>query len=62
MKYSELEHKTAEELQVMLRELRSKLTQLRFDMADKKLQDTSAIQVTRRTIAQVLTRLQKSNS
>ena len=59
MKYSELAHKTSDELHVLLREYQTKLVQLKFDMADKKLQDTSAIRETRRTIAQILTQLRQ---
>jgi ribosomal protein L29 len=52
--------KTAAELQTMLAEHQARLGQLRFDLADKKLKRTSDIEVTRRTIARILTALKSA--
>ncbi len=57
MKQRELHNKTKTELAHLLSELRGKLLQFRFDLADKKLKDTSQVSKTRRDIARVLTLL-----
>lgn len=57
MKKNELKHQTAAELQHMLADARAKLSQLRFDLADKKLKKTSEVEQTRRQIARLMTAL-----
>jgi ribosomal protein L29 len=57
MKRESLTIKTADELRQMLAESRIALAKLRFDLADKKLQRTSDIGKTRRTIARIMTAL-----
>lgn len=57
MKNSELKLKSSAELSELLRQIRAKLSQLRFDLADKKLQDVSQLQKARRDVARILTHL-----
>ncbi len=57
MKKIDLQNKDRNALLGLLDELRSKLFQLRFDLADKKLKDVSQISKARRDIARVLTAL-----
>ena len=57
MKKNDLTNHSAAELQHLLSEARAKLSQMRFDLADKKLKRTSDVEVTRRTIARLLTAL-----
>lgn len=52
-------NKSSGELLTMASELREKLNQLRFNMAEKKLQDTSQAKKLRRNLARVLTALKK---
>ena len=61
MKKNDLKTNSAAELQTMLTEARAKLSQMRFDVADKKLKRTSDIGVTRRLIARVMTALKTAN-
>jgi ribosomal protein L29 len=55
MKKHDLTNKTQTELEQTLQELRAKLAQLRFDLADKKLKRTSDIRSTKLQIARILT-------
>ena len=55
MKKHDITNKTRTELEQMLQELRARLAQLRFDLADKKLKRTSDIRSTKTQIARVLT-------
>lgn len=57
MKYSELQNKDSQELQVMLKEAKVKLGKLRFEMVNKSLKDSSQIGKTRKEIAQIMTAL-----
>ncbi len=57
MKREDLTTKTAAELRHQLTEAQTALAKLRFDLADKKLQRTSDITKTRKTVARVLTAL-----
>lgn len=57
MKKEDITTKSRAELESMLRELRTKLSQLRFDLADKKLKQTSDIKKTRILIARAMTML-----
>ena len=61
MKKHDLTDRTATELQTMLADARAKLSQMRFDIADKKLKRTSDIEITRRLIARILTVLPKAH-
>jgi len=58
MDYKEIQHKGVEELQTMAQELRSKLLQLRFNLAEKRLKDVSQIKKTKIELARVLTALE----
>lgn len=60
MKKNELTTRNAAELQTMLAEARAKLSQMRFDLADKRLKRTSDVEATRRLIARVLTALRNA--
>ena len=55
MRVSELKNKTKHELSEMLKEYRAKITQLNFNLAEKKLKDFSQIKKTKKDIARVLT-------
>lgn len=57
MKAKELNNKTAAELRTMTAEANAKLMQLRFDLADKKVQNTAQIRALRRDIARMETAL-----
>jgi ribosomal protein L29 len=61
MKKNDLTTSNAAELQHMLMEARAKLSQLQFDLADKKLKNTSEIEQTRRLIARLLTALKTTH-
>jgi len=55
MKKNDLTNHTAAELQNLLADARAKLSQMRFDLADKKLKRTSDVKATRRLIARLMT-------
>lgn len=57
MKKDDLTTKNAAELHTLLQDLRVKLSQMRFDLADKKLTRTSDIRTTKVRIARILTAL-----
>jgi ribosomal protein L29 len=57
MKKNDITSKSAAELKHELEELRTKLAQLQFDLADKKLKQTSELGKARRQIARVMTAL-----
>lgn len=59
MKRIETINKSKEELSAALNELRSKLGQLHFDHADKKVKDVSIFKKTKKDIARILTALSK---
>ena len=61
-KTNELINKSKEDLDHLLRELKSKLIKLSFDLADNKVKDVSQIKKTRRDIARVMTFLKISKS
>lgn len=54
---NDLKNKNAEELNRNLSELRAKLMQAGFDLADKKLKNTDQIKNIKKNIARVLTEL-----
>lgn len=60
MKKNDLHNQNSAELATMLETARAKLSQLRFDLADKKLKKTNEIKATRRLIARVLTALKSA--
>jgi ribosomal protein L29 len=57
MKNEDMKTKSRAELETLLQTLRTKLSQLRFDLADKKLKQTSDIKKTRTLIARAMTAL-----
>ena len=57
MKKNDLTNVSAAELQHLLASERAKLSQMRFDLADKKLKRTSDMEQARRRIARILTAL-----
>jgi len=59
MEYKELKNKKESELHRILSELREKLRDLRFKDASKQLKNVREIRVVRKTIANVLTLLNK---
>jgi len=54
MKHFDTKNKSREELANSLNEFRTKLVQLEFDRADKKLKDVSQFKKTKRDIARIL--------
>jgi large subunit ribosomal protein L29 len=59
MNIRDLKNKNVDELQNILKESHTKLMQLRFDLADKKVKDFSQFTKTKRTIARVMTLLRQ---
>ena len=59
MKHFDTHNRKPEELANSLTELRTKLVQLEFDRADKKLKDVSQFKKTKKDIARILTALAK---
>ncbi len=59
MKFKELENKTKEELLKILAESRNKLKDLRFAMVANKLKNFQEIKETKKTIARILTLLNR---
>lgn len=57
MKKNDLTTKNHAELEQQLLQAQNKLSQLRFDLADKKLKRTSDIRTTKVEIARILTAL-----
>lgn len=53
----DIKNKETKELTQILKELKAKLMQAGFDLADKKMKDTSQIKKTKKDIARVLTEL-----
>ncbi len=61
MKKADLTTKNRAELELQLSQAQNKLSQMRFDLADKKLKRTSDIRATKGEIARILTALKKAN-
>lgn len=59
MKTKELREKTENELNVLLKESRDKLREMRFSLAANQLKNASEISKIKKTIARVLTLLNK---
>lgn len=57
MKYSDLQSKSRNELQEMLKELQIKLGKLKFELANKSLKDVSQIKKTKKDVARLATAL-----
>lgn len=55
MKVKEIREKSKEELEVMLKDARAKLTQASFDLNTRQLRDTSEIKKAKKDIARILT-------
>jgi len=55
LKIKELRQKSASELQIMNKQNREKLRQLKFDAASKKLKNVNEIKFIKKQIAQILT-------
>lgn len=55
MKRFETNNKTREELTTALVELRGQLSKLEFELAEKKLKDTTSLNKTKKDIARILT-------
>ncbi len=60
MKKIDLVGKSKEELQLTLQELKEKLVQLKFSLAESKLKDFSQLGKLRRDIARVMTNLKNA--
>ncbi|MBD3282206.1 MAG: 50S ribosomal protein L29 [Candidatus Portnoybacteria bacterium] len=61
MKTKELRQKSQKELHKILRELREKLRDLRFNLASGKVKDIKAVHQTKKDIARILTLLKEKN-
>ena len=59
MKAKELKQKTKEELEMILKENREKLRQLKFNLKSKKLKKVNEIKEIRKIIARILTIFKK---
>lgn len=57
MKAKEINNKSKEELQEILKEKKAKLVQLRFEMTSRQLKDHTQIKKAKKTIARIMTRL-----
>jgi len=57
MKYTDLKHKSAKELQRILAEKRHELRELRFKAAENQLSQVHMIEHAKKDIAQILTAL-----
>ena len=55
IKAKELKQKPLGELQVLVRESRERLRQLKFDLVSKKLKNSNEISLIKRQIARILT-------
>lgn len=55
MKFNDIQSKSQNELNEMLKELRIKLGKLRFELANKSLKDVSQLKKTKKDIARILT-------
>lgn len=55
IKTKELRQKSSSELQIMIKQNREKLRQLKFDAASKKLKNVNELKFIKRQIAQILT-------
>ena len=55
----DLQNKTQEELFRMLHDLKAKLLQFNFELAEKRLKDFSQVKKTKKEIARILTTLNK---
>lgn len=62
MKFPELQNKSQNELQEMLKEFQVKLGKLKFELAGQSLKDTSQIGKARKDIARVMTALKITKS
>ena len=61
MKRIDVQNKTKDDLNHMLRELKAKLLKLNFDLADNKVKDVSQVKKTKKDIARILTALKQVN-
>ena len=60
MKAKDIENKNTEELRDNLREEKVKLVQMRFEVVSRQLKNFSAVKETRRSIARIMTKLNRS--
>jgi len=61
MEKIDLQNKTEEELNAMLKELKAKLLQFNFELGEKRLKDYSQVSKTKREIARILTTIKKND-
>lgn len=61
MKKVELQNKTSEELETMLKDFQAKLLQFNFELGEKRLKDFSQVNKTKKEIARVLTIIKQQN-
>jgi len=61
MKFADIQSKSREELNEMLKESQIKLGKLRFELANKSLKDVSQFKKIKKDIARILTSINKQN-
>ncbi|MFH1769119.1 MAG: 50S ribosomal protein L29 [Parcubacteria group bacterium] len=59
MKYIDLQRKSMDELQTILKDTRVQLGHLQFELANKALKDTSKLRKAKMDIAQIMTALNR---
>ena len=57
----DLQNKTTEELAKMLQDLKAKILQFNFELAEKRLKDFSQIKKTKKEIARILTLINQNH-
>ncbi len=62
MKNIDLQNKTREEMNTMLKDLKAKLLQLNFELGEKRLKDFSQVGKTKKEIARILTIIKKNEN
>ena len=58
----DLQNKTKEELETILKDLKAKLLQFNFELGEKRLKDFSQVKKTKKEIARILTTLNKNGN
>ena len=61
MKKIDLQNKTKEELDTMMKDLKAKLLQFNFELGEKRLKDFSQVKKTKKGIARILTLSKQKN-
>lgn len=62
MKNTDLQNKTKEELNTILKDLKTKLLQFNFELGEKRLKNYSQVSKTKKEIARILTMSNKNGN